>query len=527
MKGQCRGLRRAAFGLAVVALAAVAGQASAAAGSAPGADRAPVACHVPGLKSGVLCGSVRRALDPARPDGTRIDVQYVVVPALARNKLADPVFFLAGGPGQSAISLAPVLLAMHTRLGNRRDLVFVDQRGTGRSASLDCGDPAQDDLGGQGSLDRQAAEMARCKRELIGRPHVPDAAALGFYTTTIAVGDLDAVRAALGAERVDLIGGSYGTRVGLEWLRRFPDRVRRTVLDGVAPPDMALPASFSTDNQAAFDALLAACRADRACAARHPDLDRRWKSLLGSLPRSAEVPHPLTGRLERFELTREIVLGAVRSALYAPAFAAALPLAIDRADAGDVRPLIGLASGLLARRSTRIATGMHASVVCAEDVPLLADAAGSVGAAGAAGVAGNTGAVDPPGADFGDSFAVLYRRLCADWPRGAVDPAFRTMPPARSAVLLLSGSLDPATPPRHGERAAKALGGKARHLVVANAGHGTTAVGCMRDVVFRFVDAADDASALAVDASCAARIPRPGDFRAIEAGDAAPAEPMR
>lgn len=519
--------RAAALGRAlVVALAVVTVLPAAAADAASsprdrvaapgaGAASAPAPCHVPGLQSGALCGSVRRALDPARPGGTAIDVHYVVVPALARNKLPDPVFFLAGGPGQSAIALAPVFLAVHLRLNNRRDLVFVDQRGTGRSASLDCGNPAQGELAGSSSAELQAAEMARCRRELVGRPHVPDAAALGFYTTTIAVGDLDAVRAALGAERVDLIGGSYGTRVGLEWLRLHPDRVRRSVLDGVAPPDMALPASFSADNQAAFDALLAACRAEPACATRHPDLERRWRALLASLPKSVEAPHPLTGTVERFSLTRDMVLGAARSALYAPAFAAALPLAIERAAAGDVRAIVGLTSGFLSRRSQRLAIGMHASVVCAEDVPLLE---GGMGA---------SGRLDPPGADFGDAFSDLYRRLCAEWPRGRVDDAFRTIPEARTAVLLLSGSLDPATPPRHGERVALALGAKARHVVVPNVGHGTIQVGCLRDVVFRFVDAADDAAALAVDATCAARIPRPAAFRAIEPADAAPAEPMR
>jgi pimeloyl-ACP methyl ester carboxylesterase len=90
------------------------------------------------------------------------------------------------------------------------------------------------------------------------------------------VQDLDAVRRQLGAERVDLIGGSYGTRVALEMLRQFPQTVRRTVIDGVAPADMALPASFSTDNQAAFDRLLEACAAEPACAKAHPDLRARF-----------------------------------------------------------------------------------------------------------------------------------------------------------------------------------------------------------------------------------------------------------
>jgi TAP-like protein len=137
---------------------------------------------------------------------------------------------------------------------------------------------------------------------------------------------------------------------------------------------------------------------------------------------------------------------------------------------------------------------MHFSVVCAEDAPRLAEA------------------TDPAGADFGVSFADLYRKVCADWPRGAVPQAFYTLPPAPAATLVLSGGMDPATPPRHGERVTQALGAKARHVVVAHAGHGVLGVGCMRDVMFRFIDAPDDDSALKVDADCARAIPRPTVF---------------
>ena len=97
-------------------------------------------CRVPGLRNSAMCGVVQRPLDPARPGSVKIDVHYLVVPAMARRKLPDPVFLLAGGPGQSAIGVAPHTLGLFSRLNNRRDIVFVDQRGTGRSAPLDCPD---------------------------------------------------------------------------------------------------------------------------------------------------------------------------------------------------------------------------------------------------------------------------------------------------------------------------------------------------------------------------------------------------
>jgi pimeloyl-ACP methyl ester carboxylesterase len=471
--------------------AATALLAAAAANAAP-AGLAP--CRLDGVLHGALCGSVERPLDPTRTDGPSIQVHYAVLPALARNKKPDPVFFFAGGPGQSALALAGAVERLTARLGNRRDVVLVDQRGTGRSAPLQCdADRESASLRELTDPRRQLADLQRCRIGLQALPYGD----LRQFTTTIAIGDVDAVRRALGAERINLVGGSYGTRAALEYLRQFPRAVRRVVLDGVAPPDMVLPASFSADSQAAFDALLEACDREPACTQRHPRLRAQWLALLAGLPREVSVPHPLSGRHETFVLTREIAAGLVRAPLYTPVLASALPFAISEAAQGRFVPLVGLASALAGPRESplRLATGMHFSVVCAEDVPRLDRAA------------------DRAGADFGDSFADLYRKACADWPRGEVPPAFYALPASPAPVLVLSGGVDPATPPRHGERAAKSLGAKARHVVVPQAGHGVLALGCMRDVVYRFVDADDDAQALRVDAGCAQSVPRPAAFR--------------
>ncbi len=463
-------------------------------GAASARAAAPAPCRVDGLAHEALCGSVNRALDPAQPQGTRIEVHYVVVPALARRKLSDPVFLLAGGPGQSAIALAPAVMPIFARLNNRRDIVFVDQRGTGRSAPLDCDEPAAQPLAEAADPARQLQRLAECRERLLRRPHVKEAAALGFYTTTLAMQDLDAVREALGAERINLVGASYGTRAALEYQRQFPRAVRRSVLDGVAPPDMVLPASAGLDAQASLDALFAACRTEPACTRRWPALRQDWERLLASLPREASVADPLTGATERFTLTRDLVLAAVRAPLYAPGLAAALPAAIQAAAQGRLEPLVALGSALTRRGAPGLSTGMHFSVICAEDMPRLA--AGGVAAA----------------RDFGTGLAPLYEQACASWPRGAVPTEFYTVGRSATPVLLLSGGLDPATPPRHAKRVAEALGERARHVVVPNAGHGLLGTGCVPDLLFRFIDAASDADALTLDATCATGMPRPPAF---------------
>jgi pimeloyl-ACP methyl ester carboxylesterase len=454
-------------------------------------------CRLRGVEYPALCGSVRRPLDPAAPQGTQIDVHFAVLPALARHKRPDPVFFLAGGPGQSAIALAGVLSGQYTRLGARRDLVFVDQRGTGRSAPLECPQPdLHKPLAELADTAAAHARLAACRQELGKLPHGD----LRHYTTPVAMQDLDAVRRALGAERINLVGGSYGTRAGLEYMRQFPQAVRRAVLDGVAPPDMALPLAFGTDTHAAFEAMLGACEANAGCKARYPTLRADWQTLLASLPRRVSAPHPATGLEEPFVLTRGMALALVRPALYAPALAAGLPHAVSQAARGHLAPLVGLGGSLGGgRRDLRLAEGQHFSVICAEDEPRITPAA-----------AAEAVRATP----FAEPNLLTYREVCRDWPRGTVPADFYTLGPAPAPTLLLSGGADPATPTRHGERVARALGAQARHVVVEQAGHGVLATGCLRDAAVRFIQAEDDTAALAVATDCARGVPRPPAWQA-------------
>lgn len=466
---------------------------AAAAAPEPAAGPATLAlqpCRLRGVPTEVLCGWLPRPLDPAAPQGTQIRLRVAVLPALARHKRPDPVVILAGGPGQSAVALADVVLERHRRLNQRRDIVLVDQRGTGESAPLQCPDERHLPMAEQ--LDEAASmrRLAACRDALAALPHGD----LRHYTTPVAMQDLEAVRQALGIARWNLVGASYGTRAGLAYLRQFPGSVRRAVLDGLAPPDMVLPASFSPDNQAALDTLLAACAAEPGCQAAYPRLAAQWRSLLDSLPRPVSLRHPMTGRRETVTLTRSHVLRAVRAPLYVPALSSAVPAAIAAAAAGEFDALGALAAALGSQRpALRLAIGMHHAVVCSEDLPRLE--------------AGQ--ATDAPGRDFAELDRDLYRAACAGWPRAAVPPAFYTLPPARTPVLLLSGGADPVTPPRHGERVGKALGAQARHVVVPAAGHGVLGLPCVRDAAHRFLDAETDAEALAVPMDCAATMPRP------------------
>jgi pimeloyl-ACP methyl ester carboxylesterase len=481
-----------ALGLAAAALVAC--------GSAWGAGATPPlafhSCRLAGFDHDAMCGVLQRPLDPARPAGPQIGLHVLVIPAIARQKQPDPIFFFAGGPGQSAIGLAGTIERFVTRLGARRDLVLIDQRGTGHSAPLQCDTPTPEE-GLERAMDRakQVAALDACRARLQQLPWGD----LRFYTTTIAMADADAVRAALGADRVNLIGISYGTRAVLEYLRAYPQHVRRAVIDGVAPPDMTLPESFDVDGRAALDAAFRDCAAEKACAAAHPALAQTWQGLLASLPKTADAVDPFSGKALHLSLTRDAVQGLVRPALYSPSMGAMLPHAIEEAAAGRFGVLLALA-GSPGGAPSDMSEGEHFSVVCAEDVPRLPPA--------------------PPGAEGAQG---MYRDVCAKWPRGDVPPAFYTIPRSPVPVLLLSGGLDPVTPPRYAERVARALGPQARSVLVPNNGHGTSQLPCMRDALFHYVNAASDAEAQAVDMTCAARMPRPLAFQPLLEPRAIPA----
>jgi pimeloyl-ACP methyl ester carboxylesterase len=451
---------------------------------ADGIDLRP--CRLKGVSLEARCGVVSRPLDPANPRSHRIDVQVAVVPAVARNKHPDPIVFFAGGPGQSAIDLAGPALSMLGRFTNRRDIVLIDQRGTGRSAPLECEKPdpwmplAQ-------AVDVSLAVQRRraCATALAELPHGD----LRQYTTTIAVGDVDAIRAALGVSRINLVGVSYGTRVALEYMRLYPRHVRSAVLDGVVPPTLSLPRSFSADNQAALETAFDNCAAEPTCRDRYPRLRAQWEALLSALPTPIVTRHPMSGEEERFVLNRQAVLGAIRRALYVPTLVSAIPAVVSAAASGRFEPLVALGSAGSAAGG--MAEGMHFSVLCSEEPP------------------SNEVGTYNIGEDFGDDFHRFYEDVCFGWPRGEVSGGFREIPPATFPTLLLSGDADPATPARHAEAVATRLGPLAKHWVARHASHGALTYACVRDQVYRFVDRAERPDEFTLDSACAERIPRP------------------
>jgi pimeloyl-ACP methyl ester carboxylesterase len=433
------------------------------------------------------CGGLEVFEDRTAATGKKIRLAIVVLPAVSTDVHVDPLVFLAGGPGQAAAQMASLVQPMFRRVQRTRDIVLVDQRGTGKSNPLNCR-AGGDSLRALTEPDDDAVEnLKRCLARLPGDPRL--------YTTNIAMDDLDDVRAYLGYERVNLYGGSYGTRAALVYLRRHPEHVRSMVLDGVAPMDMRLPVYAARDAQRALDKLFDDCLSDDACRAAYPHLAERTKALLERIdahPPRIKVAHPRTGVTEEIDISSKVVAGIIFSALYSPLTASILPSLIERAEHDDFQGLLALAfAGESA--TDAMSLGMQLSVLCSEDSPrytaadLAREAAGTV---------------------FGTRLLTGQVAASQFWPKGAVDPDYYAPVVSSVPSLVLSGEIDPVTPPTWGLQVARYLK-NGRHLVMPGTGHGVAATACGNRIVSDFIDAGDVRT---LDAACLRTVQRPGFF---------------
>ena len=398
--------------------------------------------------------------------GRQIDLRIVILPALSRDVKPDPLFFLAGGPGQGAAELARGLRDLFRRVQSERDIVLVDQRGTGKSHPLKC-DSDNDRLKDINETDLTGLD--RLKTCMQGYD-----ADLTQYTTPIAMDDLDDIRQFLGYDTINLYGGSYGTRAALVYLRQHEPRVRSMIIDGVAPPDMQLPLFFARDAQRALDLLLADCEKDPQCNEQYPQLASRLRALVERLDREpikTRLTHPRTGVEDDVTVNAQLIAGTIFGALYSPLAASLIPALIERAERNDFQGMLALAminSGL----ADNMALGMQLSVLCAEDFPRIT-----------------------PAEVAEQSKATLFRghlmearmKACAFWPKGKVPANYYD--PVQSSVptLILSGELDPVTPPNWGESAGKTLP-NSKHFIAPGTGHGVLGTSCGMRIIKDFID---------------------------------------
>ena len=443
-------------------------------------------CRLDGIDEELLCGSLTVFENRQTRTGRTIDLNVVVLPAFDQKTKAEPLFDLAGGPGASSVEGAGFYAGPGKEYRRRHDVVCVDQRGTGKSNRLA--------IPRQKTSQYYLSEMYPVEHVREMRQALEKSADLTKYTTSIAMDDLDDVRAWLGYDRINLFGLSYGTRAALVYLRQHPEHVRSVILLAVAPTDLKMPLHHAESGARAMDLLLTECEKDSACHAAFPQIRDDWKNVLAQLekqPARVEYSPPDKSAPTTVEIQRGVFGEKIRSWMYGRDMAARIPLIIHHAATGDFVPF--LQQAIAPSIPDFVADGMYLSVTCAEDVAFIDPAESAKLTA------------DNP---FGDYRVSQQTRACSMWPRGEISGDF--LEPVRSTapVLIFSGNMDPVTPPKYGEEISRHLP-NSRHVIIPGAGHGPfglTDPGCVDRIAIEFLDKSD---ARDLDVSCVDRMKPP------------------
>jgi pimeloyl-ACP methyl ester carboxylesterase len=450
-----------------------------------------VAGAEPNSKEKARCGTYEVFENRAQKKGRKIRLKIVIFPATGANKAPDPVFYIPGGPGSSATEDAPYIAADFAKVREKRDFVFLDQRGTGGSHPLNCTFFNPADIQSYLEHWNPLADVQKCREEL------EKTADLGLYVTSLAMDDLDEVRAALGYEKINITGGSYGTRAAQEYLKRHGKHVRAILLQGVSPTGQLMPRDFPQHTERALNGVIDECLADEACRTAFPALRTEVKTVLDKLlrgPLEVEVKAPPDGKSARVRLSRNLAAEAVRYMLYSTGGASRLPLILHLAAAGNFTPLAEAAIFYRQQIVATGATGLYLSVTCAEDLPWIKPGEGERNGE-------NT--------FLGDYRLRQQREACALWRQGKIPDDYTKPARSEAPVLILTGQWDPVTPPLYGDLIAKYLP-NGRHLVIPSGGHGfggLEGLDCVTDLVAAFFERAD---AKGLDPSCVKNIRRRG-----------------
>jgi pimeloyl-ACP methyl ester carboxylesterase len=412
------------------------------------------------------CGFLEVPENPAEPDGRKIRLHVAVGDAGAQSPQPDPLFFFAGGPGQAATETWPMIRTMLGKIRRDRDIIMVDQRGTGQSNRLQCTSEQMMDLNAEIDFAEVARETEKCLAQLDGDPR--------FYTTTIAMQDIDQVRRAMGYEQINIMGISYGTRAAQVYLRQFPDTVRTMTLDSVVPMQLALGQEHAPMLDRAVDLVMADCAADADCAELFPDRGEELRTLLQGLrdePRRITITHPVTGQPQELRVSAETMAVALRFLSYASETQALLPLLVHEAvSTGNLERMASQAMMVMANLNDMLSRGMELAVMCSEDYPFLnlyADYSDTI---------------------IGNIMLEGIRAQCEVWPRGEVPDDFHSAFDSDVPVLLLSGERDPVTPPHYAAQAAEAYPNHV-NLVAPGQSHSVSSLACLQEITAAFVQA--------------------------------------
>lgn len=445
-------------------------------------------CRFPNHKSELFCGKYFVYENRSLRAGRMIGMNIVVVPSLAPKPAPDPVFFFAGGPGQGAARIAQAREdPLMRELRRHRDLIYIDQRGTGGSNPLRCAVTGAGDSLQTTFRDIFDPEMIHTCRQFLEKD-----ADLRLYSTVIATKDIEEIRQALGYDKINLYGVSYGTLSAMEYLRRYPDKVRSVLLAGFATPAAKLPLHFAKGTQRALERLIEDCTADESCRSTFPSLQSDFASALKAFvngPVQIEMMHPKTKTIQTVTLSRGLFTERLRLMLYDHSGSRLIPLLIHRAGQSDWLPFMKVILTPVFTPAYSVALGTYLSITCSESVPFI-DATEIV--------------QETSGTFLGDYRTVRHQRACDLWPRGSIPNDYFFPVKSDVPVLMLSGDMDPATPLELGKAVARNLP-HGRQVVLRNTPHSYDS-DCSRSLAVEFINRGSTQN---LDAQCADTTRRP------------------
>lgn len=418
------------------------------------------------------------------PHGRQIELRVFRLGSLAQRASPDAVTFIQGGPGGSSVELAAGLRLVSSTLRHKRDVFLMDQRGTGQSAALNCDFK---EIGNYELLPTE--ELISATQECASK--LGANADLKQYTTSVAIRDLEHLRIQLGYQQWNIIAGSYGTRVALHYMRRYPENVRTAVLEGLVPPQNEIISTVANNAQTALDELFAQCTSQDSCIEQFPRLKEDFAQLLRALekePREVQLDDPTTGEDTELSFGSGALTLVVRMMLYAPETRSLIPLMIQQASEGDLRPMAAQAIKITRQFAQSLSDGMHNSVICAEDFPRLK--------------------LDKPSRKriattfLGSNSIDAMQTVCEPWPEGLVDADFFEPIVSNIPTLLISGEFDPITPASNATLVARSMS-NALHLIAPGQGHSLYSAGCVRRMSNEFIKSADTDK---VDTACLQRM---------------------
>ncbi|GAA6203593.1 alpha/beta hydrolase [Thalassotalea sp. SU-HH00458] len=448
-------------------------------------------CHLDGIKQQVQCGKLLVPENYDKPNGEKITINFAVLPAIDKSQKKEPLMFLAGGPGQAAVSLAGGLYKAFNEVRKSRALILVDQRGTGESHPLQCEENIKQDVYSTIPEEFSAQDVKDCLATFTGD--------LSQYNSENAIRDFDAVRAALNHEKIAIYGGSYGTRAGLVYMRLFPESLSSVVLDSVGPIEVPI-GLFGKSAARSFSMLLANCEKEASCQQAYPNLASEFNQVLATLdenPLSISIPHPRLGTQTPLVVNKSKFLSTIFMQLYSIEGRSLVPLIIHQASLGNFAPFAGLTA--MSEGGMNMFVGLTFNIVCNEDMPKVTE---------------DMILADSDNNFNGNLSHVAWQTACPLWPQYRPSDDFYNPVTADIPTLIISGELDPVTPPSNGEYSHKTLP-NSRHIIMKNSSHTPGVSGCAINVINEFLNKKDPND---LDESCLDEIPAESFMTGLNGG---------